>query len=341
MMAVNIANALAEKGVESHLCATRQEGDLKAKIGSNVGYLFLNKKSALDLQALQKLKAYIKANEIGIIHAHATSYFTAFLMKLALPKINIVWHDHYGNSENVKARKKFPITFISGTFKTVISVNKNLHQWAQKNLNAKNYRYLPNFAAFSPENPKTTKLHGLNEKRIVCLANLRPQKDHLNLLKAFKIVQEKHKDWTLHLVGLDFKDACADEIKSYLKAHDLNAYVFLYGSCADTQHILEQSTIGVLASKSEGLPLALLEYGLAKLPVVVTDVGESGTVVKNLESGMVVPPNDADKLSEALMYLIENEHQRKVFGKNLDENVLLNYSQNAFITQLTAIYQLE
>ncbi|MBK5208207.1 MAG: alpha-1,4-N-acetylgalactosamine transferase, partial [Flavobacteriaceae bacterium] len=81
MMAVNIANALGEKSVESHLCATRQEGDLKSKIGSNVGYLFVNKKNALDLKALQKLKSYIKANEIGIIHAHATSYFTAFLVK--------------------------------------------------------------------------------------------------------------------------------------------------------------------------------------------------------------------------------------------------------------------
>lgn len=341
MMAVNIANALGEKGVKSHLCATRQEGDLKAKMASNVGYLFLNKKSALDLKALKKLRQYLKVNEIGIIHAHATSYFTAFLMKLVLPKIHIVWHDHYGNSENLKNRKKFPLTFISGTFKTVITVNKNLYHWSQKQLHAKHYKYLPNFAVFSPEYPKTTQLHGLNKKRIVCLANLRPQKDHLNLLKAFKKVHEKHKDWSLYLVGLDFKDTYADEIKSYLKGHHLNAFVFLYGSCADTQHILEQAAIGVLASKSEGLPLALLEYGLAKLPVVVTDVGECGNVVKNLESGLVVPPNDADRLSEALIYLIENECQRKVFGKNLAKNVLLNYSQNAFITQLTAIYQLE
>lgn len=64
-------------------------------------------------------------------------------------------------------------------------------------------------------------------------------------------------------------------------------------------------------------------------------------MVKNLESGMVVPPNNADKLSEALMYLIENERKQKVFGENLYKNVLLNYSQNTFITQLTAIYQLE
>lgn len=341
MMAVNIANALAEKGIVSHLCATRQEGDLKARIASNVHFLFLNKKSTLDLNALQKLVRYIKKHEINTIHSHSSSYFTAFLIKLSLPKINIIWHDHYGNSENLRVRKKFPLTFISRTFKTVISVNNNLHEWAKKNLKAKQFKYLANFASFGPETSNTTQLHGLNEKRIICLANLRPQKDHLNLLKAFKIVQGKHIGWTLHLVGMDFKDAYAEEIKSYITAYNLNACVFLYGSCADTQHILEQATIGVLASKSEGLPVALLEYGLAKLPVVVTDVGECGTVVRNLESGVVAPPKEENKLAEGLIFLIENEKKRKVFGENLYNKVRLNYSQSAFITQLMAIYDLE
>lgn len=340
MMAVNIANALAENGLESHLCATRQEGDLKAKIGTGVNYLFLDKKNALDFKALKKLVRYLEFNEIDTVHAHATSYFTAFLVKLRLPKTNIIWHDHYGNSENLKERKKFPLTLVSKTFNTVISVNNNLLQWAKQNLKAKHYQYLPNFAAFDPENLKTTQLHGENEKRIICLANLRPQKDHLNLLKAFKMVREKHTGWTLHLVGMDFKDACAEEIKTYVREQHLNACVYLYGSCADTQHILKQATIGVLGSKSEGLPVALLEYGLAKLPVAVTDVGECGLVVSNMESGLVVPPNDAGALAEALIFLIENEHQRKMFGENLAEKVCLNYSKSAFLAQLIDLYHL-
>lgn len=340
MMAVNIANALAEKGVASHLCATRQEGDLKAKIAPAVNYLFLNKKKALDFKALKKLVHYIKSNEINTIHAHATSYFTAFLVKLGLPKTNIIWHDHYGNSENLKERKKFPLTLVSKTFNTVISVNNNLLQWAKQNLKAKHYQYLPNFAAFDSENLKTTQLHGENEKRILCLANLRPQKDHLNLLKAFKMVREKHIGWTLHLVGMDFKDGCAEEIKTYVREQHLNACVYLYGSCTDTQHVLEQATIGVLASKSEGLPVALLEYGMAKLPVAVTDVGECGTVVNNLENGLVVPPKEEHKLAEALILLIENEPQRKVFGENLYNKVCLNYSKSAFLAQLIDLYHL-
>ncbi len=340
MMAVNIANALAEKGIQSHLCATRQEGDLKSKLAMEVGYLFLNKKSALDFTALRKLHQYIIKNKIEIIHAHATSYFTAFLVKIWVPKITVIWHDHYGESENLKSRKKFPLTLVSSTFKTVISVNNNLKQWAQQNLKAKQYKYLANFASFDNTSDKKTQLLGIKDKSIVCLANLRPQKDHLNLLKAFKIIKEKHSVWTLHLVGLDFNDAYAEEIKIYIRDHCLNACVFLYGSCNDMQHILEQATIGVLASKSEGLPVALLEYGLAKLPVAVTAVGECSVVVSHMECGMVVPPMKEEMLAEALIFLIENEEKRKTFGENLYNNVCLNYSKNAFITQLITLYKL-
>ena len=86
--------------------------------------------------------------------------------------------------------------------------------------------------------------------------------------------------------------------------------------------------------------MALLEYGLAKLPVVGTDVGECSLVVSNRKSGLVVPSNDAGGLAEALIFLIENERQRKLFGENLMENVCLNYSKPAFMTQLIAIYHL-
>lgn len=59
-MAINIANGLSNKNVESHICATRHEGQLKAALNSEVFYLFLNKKSVFDFKALFRLKKYIK-----------------------------------------------------------------------------------------------------------------------------------------------------------------------------------------------------------------------------------------------------------------------------------------
>jgi len=341
MMAVNIANGLTEKGIESHICSTRLEGGLKSKIDDSVGYLFLNKKKTLDFRATKKLYSYIKQHNIQVIHAHSSSYFIAFLIKILKPTIKIIWQDHYGNSENLEQRSKFPINLISYTFNSIISVNLVLKEWAKTYLKSKNIYFIPNFASFNRSVSKITFLKGEVNKRIVCLANLRPQKDHLTLLKAFTIVHEKHTDWTLHLVGLDLNDLYSEKIKLFIKENKLDNHVFLYGSCSDTQFILEQATIGVLSSKSEGLPVALLEYGLSKLPVVVTNVGECGSVVNNTVNGLVVAPNSEYEFAKRVLMLIGNSDFRLKYGKNLHNEIQLNYSKENYITQLLSIYKSE
>lgn len=341
MMAVNITNALAADGVVSYLCATRKEGDLKLKIATDVGYLFLNKKRTIDLKAIRKLYCYIKQHQINIIHAHSSSYFMGFLMKLLNPKLRLIWHDHFGMSENLYLRKKFPLVFISHYFSGVICVNSLLLNWNKKQLKSKRIVYFQNFANFDSNEKVKTNLRGVEGKRIVCLANLRPQKDHLNLLKAFTLINSKNKDWTLHLVGMDLLDKYSTAIKTYINTAKLQKHVFLYGSCSDTQHILEQSTIGVLASNSEGFPVALLEYGLCKLPIVLTNVGECNKVISNNRTGIVVPKENESELAKALLVLIKNKKLRELFGEQFYEIVNDNYSKEGYIKYLRLIYEHE
>lgn len=338
MMAVNIANALEENGVKSYLCTTRLEGNLKLKIKTEVGYLFLNKKSSFDIKAFIRLRNFIKRNQISVIHAHSSSYFIAALEKLVYPKVKIIWHDHYGNSENLEDRTKFPLKIMSNLFDGVISVNKKLEQWAIQNLKVKNIFVLPNFATFNTDSQKKTFLKGDENKRIICLANLREQKDHINLLKAFTNVHKKKSDWTLHLVGLDLNDNYSDNIKSFINKHQLTNSVFLYGNRQDIAFILTQVDIGVLSSKSEGLPVSLLEYGLAKLPVVVTNVGDCRTVVISNKNGLLVPPNNSELLEEAILKLIAHKDSSEIMGEKLYETVISKFSKEKYISKLIKIY---
>jgi len=338
MMALNIANGLAEKGIKSYLCATRLEGDLVVKIENEVDYLFLNKKSSLDIKALIRLKKYIKRNQIAIIHAHSSSYFIAVFIKLIYPEIKIIWHDHYGNSENLEDRNMFPLKIMSNLFQVIISVNMLLKVWAEQNLKTEKIYFIPNFASFNENFQKITFLKGVKNKRIICLANLREQKDHINLLKAFKIVQRKNKDWSLHLVGLDLKDDYSCKIETFIVKNKLVNSVFLYGVCQDIEYVLSQASIGVLSSKSEGLPVALLEYGLAKLPVTVTNVGDCGDVVVNDKNGLLVAPKDSKQLSEAILKLITHKDLSKIMGEKLFETVISSFSKEKYIKKLISIY---
>ena len=236
------------KHIKSYLCVTRSEGGLLKTVNKKVNYFFLNKRSTLDVNAIYKLTKYIKKHQINIIHAHSSSYFFAVCVKLIHPSVKIIWHNHYGNSEELKNITLGFLKLGSLFFSAIVSVNTNLKKWALRVLHCKKVIYFPNFVNIENhiDIVKKTQLKGVSGKRIVCLANLRPEKDHLNLLNAFELIVKKHPDWTLHLVGKNFEDEYSKSIFSFIKDAKLENKIFFYGSCIDVDYILQQSTIGGL-----------------------------------------------------------------------------------------------
>ena len=331
-VAVNYANALAKKTAFSGLAATRKEGALKNQIGSDVGYLFLGRKGKFDVKSVFRLRAFCKMHRVDFVQAHGTSFFIAVLLKLAHPKVQVIWHDHYGMSEFLDSRKTAALKTASFFFKGIVSVNTILQQWALKELHCKQVVYLPNFTNYGNETPETV-LKGESGKRILCLANLRAQKDHFLLLDVAKKLQISHPDWTFHLVGKDFKDAYSREIQAAIVSKNLQEQVFLYGSRNDTENIIKQSEIAILTSGSEGLPVALLEYGLFKKPVVLTNVGEIPLIVKNGTNGLTVAAGNPELFYGALTRLIENPGLRSDFGNGLYRAVQANNSEEAVVNQ--------
>ncbi|MCF7560306.1 glycosyltransferase [Sabulilitoribacter multivorans] len=336
-VAVNIANALSSNIEGSFLCATRKEGLLKESLSTKVGYLFLNKTKTLDFTAIKTLSSFIKEHEIQIIHAHSSSFFLATLIKLLNRKIIVIWHDHFGNSEFLSNRKAGVLKWCSKYFTHIFSVNKSLETWAKQNLKCRSVTYLPNFATINQVLAKTS-LKGEEGKRIVCLANLRPQKDYITLLEAFAIVLKRHPDWTLHGIGKSFNDDYAKSIDNKIKELDLSKSVYLYGIKPDIYNILNQCEIGVLSSKSEGLPIALLEYGLAKLAVVATKVGECESVIAHQHNGILVNPSMPNELSNALSLYIENPELRHDFAMRFNRQIEKNFSQKKQIETILSTY---
>jgi glycosyltransferase involved in cell wall biosynthesis len=167
----------------------------------------------------------------------------------------------------------------------------------------------------------------------VSLANLRVQKDHFLLLEVAKKLKISHPDWTFHLIGKDFEDDYSIKIKTLILDNNLGNTVFIYGSRQDIKNILEQSTIGILTSQSEGLPVALLEYGLQKKAVVVTKVGEIPLLIQNEINGFIVESSNLELFYDSVVKLIENDTLLKDFGKALNEAIVNNYSEKTVINQ--------
>lgn len=332
-MAVNYANALVKEIEFSGLVTTRKEGSLRDQIDVNVSYLFLNKKRQLDFGALFRLRSFALKNKVTHIHAHSTSFFLAFLLKLIHPSLRVIRHDHYGNNEFLSARPYFVLKQTASFFTGIIVVNQKLKNWSELKLKAKNIIYLPNFSVKEKSKREVTILKGSEGKRIVCLANLRPQKNHFLLLEVAKKLKKTHSDWTFHLVGKDFEDDYAMQIKKLILEYDLDENVFLYGSRQDVENILNLTSIAILTSQSEGLPVSVLEYGLNKKPIVVTRVGEIPTIVQHGKNGFVVDSNEPDLFYKYLVKLIASEEMRFDFGQELYNTVQSDYTDKSVISK--------
>lgn len=332
-MAVNYANALSKQIEFSGLVVTRKEGALLSQIDKKVSYLYLNKKGTIDVKAVFGLRKFVKDNKVEIIHAHSTSFFLAFLVKLTYLSLKLVWHDHYGDSEFLSKRPTLSLRAILPFYNGIIAVNQKLKIWAEQKLQIKNVVYLPNFPSGANKIDSQTILSGIHGKRIVSLANLRVQKNHFLLLEVAKKMNESHPDWTFHLIGKDFQDDYSQQIKRLILDYNLEKTVFIYGSRNDIKNILEQSTIGILTSQSEGLPVALLEYGFYEKAVVVTKVGEIPLVIKDGVNGFLVETNSAELFYDSIINLIDNENLQADFGKALRKTIATHYSEEAVINQ--------
>jgi glycosyltransferase involved in cell wall biosynthesis len=210
-------------------------------------------------------------------------------------------------------------------------VNYKLKYWAEKELYCKNVIYLPNFTKLQDKDKRETSLFGTEHKKILCLANLRFQKNHFLLIEVAIKLKSSHPEWSFHLVGKDFEDEYSSKVKKAISENNLENNVFIYGSKSDTQNIISQADITILTSKSEGLPVALLEYGMNRKPVISTKVGEIPFIIKNDESGFIVENYDADGFYSRLVQIIEDELKRDTIAEGLFTFVIKNHSENSVV----------
>ncbi len=337
-MAVNYANALGDKIEFSGIVVTRKEGILQNQLSKKVSYYFLDKRKAIDFKSIQKMKAIIVQNNIDILHAHGTSFFTAFLVKLICFRVKIVFHEHNGDRSNQSFFKNLPLFVCIHFFAQILVVNKQIESWFHR-IGIKSASYFPNFASFESVDFEKTELKGQIGKRIVCLANLRNPKNHQVLLRAFHALDLKAQDWSLHFVGKNYQDEYAEKVVTLTNELKITDSVFLYNAKSDIENILSQANIGILCSTYEGFPVTLLEYGLAKLPVISSNVGFCSEVIIHDKTGLLFDPISFEDLASQLQKMINDSNLKSNLSEQLNKLVTSNFSKEKVIDNLITVYQ--
>ena len=337
--AVNLVNNLPRDRYHPYLCTTRRSGSLVNSVHSDVTVLDLARRSRFDLAALEVIKAFVRKHKIRVLHAHGPAVFLSKVVTMCVPGTILIWHAHYGGLSSQNLRSLLYRIACAGA--TIITVNENLATWARKRLHVPPGRvhYLQNFVEKPQSDLVYSGLPGEAGFRIAYVANIRAEKDHVTLLRAFKIVLEKHSCAHLLLVGSPSDREYYDLVCKCVTDFGLSKNVSFLGPVEDVYSVLRACDIGVLSSAIEGLPMALLEYGIAGLPTVATRVGQCAQVLNNGRAGILVDSRSARELARALEHFLSFPERRQSFGAMFREHVERNYSSTAVVAKLSLIYE--
>ena len=144
--------------------------------------------------------------------------------------------------------------------------------------------------------------------RIISVGRFAYPKDYATLVEALAAVET---DYRALLVG---EGPARPAVESDVRRRSLAGRVEFLGTRRDVPELLACADIFVLSSRSEGLPISVLEAMAARLPVVATDVGGLSELVVEGETGLLVPPADATAFAEALERLLCDPELRRRFG---------------------------
>ncbi|ART81780.1 hypothetical protein CBP31_03385 [Oceanisphaera profunda] len=128
------------------------------------------------------------------------------------------------------------------------------------------------------------------------------EKDHINLLKAIKILVDNGYSLSLALVGSGM-DKNNHTIVSKIDELGLTSYVFLMGARVDIPSVMRGLDIHLLSSSSEGFPNVLAEAMACGTPCVTTDAGDAAAIVG--DTGWVVKIKDSNGLAMSIMKAID------------------------------------
>jgi glycosyltransferase involved in cell wall biosynthesis len=143
------------------------------------------------------------------------------------------------------------------------------------------------------------------------VANYHPKKDWPNLLQAVRMLVDRGVDLRVCAVG---QGPLEQDVTALHAKLDLNGIVTLTGYRADAVRLMAGCDTFVLASRWEGLPVALMEASALGLPIVATRVGGIPDAFHDGVDALLVPPESPGLLADTLERVIHESALRTRLG---------------------------
>ncbi len=152
--------------------------------------------------------------------------------------------------------------------------------------------------------------------RVIFAGELAPRKGIVQLMEGWLKLLSEGVETELHILGDGvLREKMIEMAEKAGKRHLLHLHGFVTERDELLRHFRESDIFILPSIAGEGVPKVILEAMTQGLPIVTTTVGDSETILKNGEAGVLLPPGDVDAIKNALKELLLNPEKRAFFSK--------------------------
>lgn len=146
------------------------------------------------------------------------------------------------------------------------------------------------------------------------VGRLHPVKGQDVLIDACEILKRKQIPFRCYLVGSGGEK---ENLERLIEKYSLQDDVILTGHLedGDITYLLQRVDCAVIPSRSESIPLILMEAAAAKKPLVLTNVGDMGFLAQKYKLGYVVESEDYEKLSDSLIAMSDPDNRNSFYDR--------------------------
>ena len=200
----------------------------------------------------------------------------------------------------------------------LVLVSSDLEKYYKKRLLGQKCMtvYIPNYIDSVPK-----KVSKLDEKRLISVGRLSPEKGYLDLLKLYRLINKDYPDWRLDIIG-DGKDR--ELLEKYIEKYNLGENVKLHGFQGKEyiDKLMNKSSLYLMTSYTESFGIVLIEAMSHGIPCIAMDSAEGAReIINSGENGYLIRNRNFEMMAKKVEDLIESKSERVRIGKNARKSI--------------------
>jgi glycosyltransferase involved in cell wall biosynthesis len=302
----------------------------------------LDRKPGFDWSLIRKIRAFVRKNRIDVLHCHQYTPYAYGVFGAAFIGCKVVFTEHGRFYPDVRKTKRCIVNpFLNRLTGAVTAISTATASALERyeNFPRRCIRVIYN----GIDNERFLNLQkcrdlmsalGISGTDFVlgAVARLDSIKNHPMMIKAFGLIRRKYPYAKLLIVGDGPERQGLEALTAEL---GLKGSVVFSGFREDTERFYALMDVFLLTSFSEGTAMTLLEAMAAGLPCIATGVGGNPEIVKDGETGFIVPSGDEAALAAKIEIYIKN----KDLIKNTGLAGRRRFEENFTVAKMASAYQ--